>query len=72
MRIVFHVVVVFGVLLGSDLIANEGAETQKLVQGLNLSSMWNRVKVQNYQATATLKQKVYTASPQLSLAKMAD
>jgi hypothetical protein len=72
MRLLFHVLVVFGVLIGSDLIANEGAQTQKLVQGFSLSAMWNSVKVQNYQATATLKQKVYTSKPQLSLARMDD
>jgi hypothetical protein len=72
MRFLVHALVIFGVLFGSDLIANNGAETQKLVRELRTSALWNEVKVRNYQAAATLKQEIYAAKPQLALARIDD
>jgi hypothetical protein len=71
MQILIHALVIVTVMLGSDLIANGGEETRKLVAGIDIETVWNHAKLGNYHATAGLKQGAVDARPQLSIAGLA-
>jgi hypothetical protein len=72
MKAAFHALLIAVVFLGGDLVMNDGAETQRLMRGANVQSLWNRAKLQNYNVTASIRRDIYSARPQLTLAKIDD
>jgi hypothetical protein len=67
MRILLHALVIVGVMVGGDLIANGGAETRRLAADIDIDAVWNRAKLQSYHAGATVRRETAQAHPQLSL-----
>ena len=70
MRFLMHTIVIAGVFLGSDHVANEGSETARLVREMQLGAIWNDVKTQNYHVAAQLRREAYTYRPGLVLARI--
>ncbi len=70
MRFLMHAIVIAGFFLGSDHVANDGAETARLIREMQLRALWNDVKMQNYHVAAELRREVYTYRPGLVLARI--
>ena len=70
MRFLMHTIVIAGVFLGSDHVANDGAETARLLREMQLRNVWNNVKMQNYHVAAQLREEAYSYRPSLVLARL--
>lgn len=70
MKLLVHVIVIAAVMLGSDFIANDARETERLVRELRPQAMLSDAKLRQHQMTATLHQRIYAARPQLVFAKI--
>lgn len=72
MKTLLHIVVLATVTLGSDLVLNHGAETDRLLRSVQPQALMNRAKLTSYDVTATLKQNVRDARPQIGLVASVD
>jgi hypothetical protein len=70
MKFLFHVLFIATFLIGSDFVANGGAETAKVIRGMELQALWNDVKVQHYQVAAGISQDAHTYQPDLAIARL--
>jgi hypothetical protein len=66
MQILLHALVIVGVMVGGDLIANGGAETRKLVADIDVDAIWSRARLQTYHTTAGVRREAGQAHPRLS------
>ena len=70
MKLLVHAIVIAAVMLGGDLIANDGRETEQLAHQLQPGNMLHDAKLRQYQVGAAIQGQVYFARPQLVFAKI--
>ena len=68
MKLLAHAVIIAAVMLGGDLIANDGRETEQLARQLQPRSMLHDAKLRQYQIGANIQGQIYSARPQIVFA----